>query len=91
MKRQTIINLLLGLLFTISIFSWGFLIGYDSSKLYDSRVNESKDWTDVGGHIDIEYYLEVTPDSIYIENYGTHKVHGGKYSDLYDLILMDNL
>ena len=91
MKRESIINPLLGLLFIISVFCWGFLIGYDSSKLNDSPVNESKDYTDVRGNIDIEYYLEVTQDSIYIENYNTHQVHGGKYSDLYDLILMDNL
>lgn len=87
MKRESIMSITFTLLSAV-IFTIGFVMG-DISKR--SAVSESQDYTDVGGHIDIEYYLEVTPDSIYIENYGTHKVHGGKYSDLYDLILMDNL
>jgi hypothetical protein len=52
--------------------------------------NVSKDWTDVGGNIDIEYYLEVSEDSVWIENYNTHKVYGGKYSQLDSLIIIDN-
>lgn len=48
-------------------------------------------YKDVGGNIDIEYYLEVSEDSIWIENYHTHRVYGGKYSDLDSLILKDNL
>jgi hypothetical protein len=50
-----------------------------------------KDYKDVGGNIDIEYYLEVSEDSIWIENYETHRVYGGKYSDLDSLINKDNL
>lgn len=88
MKRQTIIVTITFTLLSVGLFTVGYFMGNINGR---ATVNESKDWTDVGGHIDIEYYLEVTPDSIYIENYGTHKVHGGKYSDLYDLILMDNL
>jgi len=53
--------------------------------------NVSKDWTDVGGNIDIEYYLEVSEDSIWVENVQSHRVYGGKYSDLDSLILKDNL
>jgi hypothetical protein len=45
----------------------------------------------IGGNIDIEYYLEVSEDSIWIENYVTKKVYGGKYSDLDSLVLIDNL
>lgn len=53
--------------------------------------NVSKDWKDVGGNIDIEYYLEVSEDSIWVENVESHRVYGGKYSDLDSLILKDNL
>jgi hypothetical protein len=45
----------------------------------------------IGGNIDIEYYLEVSEDSIWIENYETKRVYGGKYSDLDSLINVDNL
>ena len=51
----------------------------------------SKDYTDVGGNIDIEYYLEVSEDSIWIENYDTHRVYGGTYNQLDSLINVDNL
>lgn len=88
MKKEKTIMTIIFTLQSAVIFTVGFFIGDINGR---SSVNESKSWKDVGGNIDIEYYLEVTPDSIYIENYGTHQVHGGKYSDLYDLILMDNL
>ena len=45
----------------------------------------------IGGNIDIEYYLEVSEDSIWIENYQTKRVYGGKYSDLDSLVTADNL
>jgi hypothetical protein len=51
----------------------------------------SKDWTDVGGNIDIEYYLEVSEDSIWIENVSSHRVYGGTYTQLDSLINLDNL
>jgi len=52
--------------------------------------NVSKDWTDVGGNIDIEYYLEVSEDSIWIENVSSHRVYGGTYTQLDSLINVDN-
>lgn len=52
---------------------------------------QSKDWTDVGGNIDIEYYLEVSEDSIWVENVSTHRVYGGTYNQLDSLINVDNL
>jgi len=51
----------------------------------------SKDWTDVGGNIDIEYYLEVSEDSIWVENVSSHRVYGGTYTQLDSLINIDNL
>lgn len=88
MKRETFIVTITFTLLSVSLFTVGYFMGNINGR---ATVNETKDWTDVGGNIDIEYYLEVTPDSIYIENYGTHKVYGGKYSDLDSLILIDNL
>jgi hypothetical protein len=51
----------------------------------------SQDYTDVGGNIDIEYYLEVSEDSIWVEGVDSKKVYSGKYSDLDSLIIQDNL
>jgi hypothetical protein len=48
-------------------------------------------YTDVGGNIDIEYYLEVSEDSIWVEGVQSKKVYSGKYSDLDSLITADNL
>ena len=71
----------------------GFFIGHTIGSFIESESpeNVSKDWTDVGGNIDIEYYLEVSGDSVWIENYNTHKVYGGTYAQLDSLILIDNL
>jgi hypothetical protein len=49
-----------------------------------------KDYKDVGGNIDIEYYLEVSEDSIWVENVESHRVYGGKFSQLDSLISKDN-
>lgn len=48
-------------------------------------------YKDVGGNIDIEYYLEVSEDSIWVEGVDSKKVYSGKYSDLDSLIMQDNL
>jgi hypothetical protein len=69
-----------------------FFIGYTIREVQsESPGNVSQDWSDVGGNIDIEYYLEVSGDSVWIENYNTHKVYGGTYAQLDSLILIDNL
>ena len=69
-----------------------FFIGYTIREVQsESPGNVSQDWSDVGGNIDIEYYLEVSEDSVWIENYNTHKVYGGTYAQLNSLILIDNL
>ncbi len=71
----------------LGVIASGFVMGYLVAKS-DEPV---KDYRDVGGNIDIEYYLEVSEDSIWIENYDTHRVYGGKYSQLDSLINVDNL
>jgi hypothetical protein len=53
--------------------------------------NTSQNYTDVGGNIDIEYYMEVSEDSIWVEGVASKKVYSGKYSDLDSLIIKDNL
>ncbi len=57
-----------------------------------SRVpgKQSQDWKNVGGNIDIEYYLEVSEDSIWVENVSSHRVYGGTYTQLDSLITIDN-
>jgi hypothetical protein len=86
MKKYIIITTISILLSTV-VFSIGFITG----DLNRRSVNTSQDWTDIGANIDTEYYLEVSQDSIWIENYSTHKVYGGKYSNLDSLINLDNL
>lgn len=78
---------------TIILSSYLLFIGYTigSKETLESPGNISQDWSDVGGNIDIEYYLEVSEDSVWIENYNTHKVYGGTYTQLDSLILIDNL
>ena len=68
------------------------ILGYTyASSVTKTPENVSKDWTDVGGNIDIEYYLEVSEDSIWVEGVQSKKVYSGKYSDLDSLIIQDNL
>ena len=57
----------------------------------ENSQNTSQNYTDVGGNIDIEYYLEVSEDSIWVEGVQSKKVYSGKYSDLDSLIIQDNL
>lgn len=87
MKQYLIITL--SITISLNIFLIGYTIGSRESS--ESPGNTSQDWSDVGGNIDIEYYLEVSEDSIWVENYNSHKVYGGKYSQLDSLILLDNL
>lgn len=81
----------------LAVLVTGFCVGAAWSAAFREKGCEkylertSKDYTDVGGNIDIEYYLEVSEDSIWIENYNTHRVYGGKYSQLDSLINVDNL
>jgi hypothetical protein len=84
MKRE---NLKWAILSVIVAFSSGVLIGC----MYVFPIESKQTYKDVGGNIDIEYYLEVSEDSIWIENYNTHRVYGGKYSQLDSLINVDNL
>ena len=63
---------------------------YPDKDVKDSQ-NTSKNWSDVGGNIEIEYYLEVFEDSIWVEGVTSKKVYSGKYSDLDSLIILDNL
>ncbi len=72
---------------TLGVITAGFCAGYLVAKS-DEPV---KDYTTVRGNVDIEYLMEVSEDSIWIENYHTGRVYGGKYSDLDSLINVDNL
>jgi hypothetical protein len=66
----------------------GFITGFVTCmKNHDVKHS----YKDVGGNIDIEYYLEVSEDSIWVEGVDSKKVYCGKYSDLDSLIIQDNL
>ena len=68
-----------------------FGLGYFIGNTLTIPSNITKDWTEVGGNIDIHYYLETSDDSIWIENYETKEVIGGKYADLEHMIYFDNM
>ncbi|MFM7758930.1 MAG: hypothetical protein ACKO6J_08355 [Crocinitomicaceae bacterium] len=98
MKTKHVI--LLCLIVSIFVFIVGYFAGWQGHSDYYKNIALdkaacqdllSKDYKDVGGNIDIEYYLEVSEDSIWIENYNTHRVYGGKYTQLDSLINVDNL
>ena len=87
MKREYMITSVIFALLSIVIFTIGYVMG-DINR----RGNTSPgDYKQVGGNIDIEYYLEVSEDSIWVEGVDSKKVYSGKYSDLDSLILIDNL
>ena len=87
MKRESLITSIIFALFSMVFFTVGFVMGDINRR----GAEAPGDYTEVGGNIDIEYYLEVSEDSIWVENYNSHRVYGGKYSDLDSLILIDNL
>lgn len=79
---QLVIGFILGALaFFVIQYIFVHLVGVPTQGTYK----------DVGGNIDIEYYLEVSEDSIWVESVDTKKVYSGKYSDLDSLIMQDNL
>jgi hypothetical protein len=59
--------------------------------LIQGKTMDTDSYKDVGGNVDIEYYLEVSEDSIWVESVHTKKVYSGKYSDLETIINKDNL
>lgn len=59
--------------------------------LIQGKTTGTDSYKDVGGNVDIEYYLEVSEDSIWVESVHTKKVYFGKYSDLETIINKDNL
>lgn len=88
-KDCFVIGLIVGaLLFVTLQYVLVHFIYPDKQK---NSQNTSQNYTDVGGNIDIEYYLEVSEDSIWVEGVQSKKVYSGKYSDLDSLIIKDNL
>jgi hypothetical protein len=73
---------LLGVLSTLLIYS---LIVYILSSISERHPPEN-----VSKHIDTEYFLEVSEDSIWIES-KQGDVYSGTYSQLDSLINVDNL
>ena len=89
-KDCFVIGLIVGALLFIALEYVLVHFVYPDKDVKDSQ-NTSKNWSDVGGNIDIEYYLEVSEDSIWVEGVQSKKVYSGKYSDLDSLIIKDNL
>ena len=91
MKTRDYDLLVIGILIgTISTVLINVLLSFAFSLDRENKSPE-KSYKDVGGNIDIEYYLEVSEDSIWVEGVQSKKVYSGKYSDLDSLINADNL
>lgn len=92
MKSKYVI--LICLIVSIFVFIVGFFAGWQglansipaNGNVIVHKSQVAKDYKNVGGNIDIEYYLEVNEDCIWVENVTSHRVSGGKYSDLESLI-----
>ena len=87
MKREYLITSIIFALFSTVFFTVGYVMGDISRR----GAEAPGDYTQVGGNIDIEYYLEVSEDSIWVEGVDSKQVYSGKYADLDSLILIDNL
>jgi hypothetical protein len=90
-KQKLLDNLVIGIIIGAVSF---LVLQYVLVHVFKFPVNDpnaTQSYKDVGGNIDIEYYLEVSEDSIWVENVQSHKVYGGTYSELDSLIQADNL
>jgi hypothetical protein len=77
------------IILAITMLFAGFTAGFVTCMKNHNPVKHS--YKDVGGNVNIEYYLEVSEDSIWVEGVDSKKVYSGKYSDLDSLIIQDNL
>jgi len=82
-----VIGIMIGTLATVLI---DVLLSFMFSLSREDKTPE-KSYKAVGGNIDIEYYLEVSEDSIWVEGVDSKKVYSGKYADLDSLVNADNL
>ena len=89
-KDCFVIGLIVGALLFVALQYVLVHFIYPNKDVKDSQKT-SQNWKNVGGNIDIEYYLEVSEDSIWVEGVQSKKVYSGKYSDLDSLIIKDNL
>ena len=89
-KDYFVIGLIVGALLFVTLQYVLVHFIFPNKDVKDSQKT-SQNWKNVGGNIDIEYYLEVSEDSIWVEGVTSKKVYSGKYSDLDSLIIKDNL
>ena len=57
---------------------------------YVGSKQQTTSHKDVRGNVNIEYLLEVTEDSVFIENYESGVTYSGRYDQLKDLVISDN-
>lgn len=57
---------------------------------YYVGTQQTPSYKDVRGNVNIEYLLEVTEDSVFIENYESGTTYSGTYNQLKDLVVKDN-
>lgn len=83
---QLVIGIIIGTLaFAIIQYIFIHVIGIGEPK------TPVKDCTSAASDINIEYHMEVSEDSIWIQGTESKKIYSGKYADLDSLINLDNL
>ena len=90
MKTRLTDNLVIGIIIGVVSF---YLVQYILIHVLHVPYAEYKNpenYKSVGGNIDIEYYLEVSEDSIWVEGVQSKKVYSGTYSQLDSIITIDN-
>lgn len=57
---------------------------------YVGSKQQATSYKDIRGNVNIEYLLEVTQDSVFIENYQSGATYSGRYDQLKQIIVADN-
>jgi len=88
MKKENL-NLIV---FTLSVVLLSGTIGYVIGNMNIRSTVCPKNYEEINkADIDVEYFLEVSEDSIRIQSINSKKIYNGNYTDLDSLINADNL
>jgi hypothetical protein len=88
MKKENL-NLIV---FTLCVVLLSGTIGYLIGDMNMRSTECPKNYEEISqADIDVEYFLEVSEDSIRIQGINSKKIYNGNYTDLDSLINADNL
>ena len=88
MKKENL-NLIV---FTLCVVLLSGTIGYVIGDMHKRSTECPKNYDEINqADINVEYFLEVSEDSIRIQGINSNKIYNGNYTDLDSLINADNL